>query len=235
VSKKCNILLVEDDPNFGLVLCDYLKMNNYNVDLATNGKIGYNLFRNNAYDLCILDVMMPEMDGFTLAQEMVNHGSDTPFFFLTAKSLKEDVIQGYKLGAKDFLHKPFDPEILILKIKAILDTKVEEQLPVEDSYTFLNYSLDVNMRKLEGNNISTQLSPRECQLLAYLLQNKNQLVKRDQVLDNIWKENTYFTARSMDVYINKLRKHFKADHRITLENLRGEGFVFALKGELAAP
>ncbi len=227
-------MLVEDDPNFGLVLCDYLKMNSYNVDLATNGKIGYNLFRNNDYDLCILDVMMPEMDGFTLAQEMVNHGSDIPFFFLTAKSLKEDVIQGYKLGAKDFLHKPFDPEILILKIKAILDSKTEPVKPVEDNYTFLNYSLDVNLRKLEGNNIEKQLSPRECQLLTYLIQNKNKLVKRDQVLDNIWKENTYFTARSMDVYINKLRKHFKSDERITLENLRGEGFVFALKGEVVS-
>ncbi len=229
MSNKGNILLVEDDANFGLVLCDYLKMNQYTVDLAVNGKIGYTMFQQKDYDLCILDVMMPEMDGFTLAREISKKKSETPFFFLTAKSLKKDIVEGYSIGAVDYLNKPFDPEILLLKIQAILHHQRDHLPSISAHYSFLDYQLDRGLRKLTRHGKEETLSPKECQLLVYLLENRNQLVKREQVLNFIWKENSYFTARSMDVYVNKLRKRFKGNDKIALENIRGEGFILVLK------
>ncbi|MFY0644222.1 MAG: response regulator transcription factor [Bacteroidia bacterium] len=220
-----NILLVEDDPNFGIVLRDYLKMNGYKVDLAENGKIGYSNFRSNSYDLCILDVMMPEMDGFSLAELIAKQESKTPLVFLTAKSLKKDIIKGYQLGASDYLNKPFDPEILLLKINAILEKPGEHFSEPQESVVFLDYTLNYPMRNLSKNGIEVKkLSPRENQLLFVLLDKCNQLVRREEVLTRIWKENNYFTARSMDVYVNKLRKLFSNDERISIDNIRGDGF-----------
>ena len=223
-----SILLVEDDANFGLVLCDYLKMNGYDVDLAKNGSLGYNMFHQRQYDLCILDVMMPEMDGFSLAEKLTKVNREVPFVFLTAKSLKKDVLEGYRLGAIDYLNKPFDPEILMMKIKAILGRAGSKSSQKSKHYNFVGYHLDYGLRRLSGNGKQLSLSPKETALLAYLLDRQNKLVKRDEVLTAIWKESTYFTARSMDVYVNKLRKHFKTDNRIALENLRGEGFIFSV-------
>lgn len=222
-------MLVEDDANFGMVLSDYLKINGYNVDLAPNGKLGYNLMQQREYDLCILDVMMPEMDGFTLAGEIQRKKPDLSFFFLTARSLKKDIVEGYRLGARDYLSKPFDPEILLLKINAILNWGEEKAVVFRNKYDFLNYSLDTELRVLQSGEQEWSLSPRECQVLAFLLEHRGELVKRDDVLDAIWHENNYFTARSMDVYINKLRKLFVNDNRIELRNLRGKGFILVLK------
>lgn len=228
MNSKGNILLVEDDANFGMVLCDYLKMNGYSVEWSLDGKKGYNTFMQNEYDLCILDVMMPEMDGFDLAEEMKRKRSGIPFFFLTAKSLKKDIVKGYELGARDYLCKPFDPEILLLKISAIL-----RNAPGTDdrnlTFKFLDYQLDVSTRRLKNGKCEHVLSPKENSLLVYLLQHQNKLVRREQVLNSIWKENTYFTARSMDVYINKLRKRFQEEDNISLQNIRGEGFVLVVE------
>lgn len=223
------ILLVEDDPNFGLVLRDYLKMNGYQVDLAENGKIGYNLFKTHIYDICILDIMMPEMDGFSLAEEISKNNTSIPFIFLTAKILKDDIIKGYKLGAHDFLNKPFDPEILLFKIQAIINQTLSKQPKSYINLHFLDYELDHSLRTITKNGeILKKLSPKENQLLYLLLENKNALLPREQVLLKIWKENNYFTARSMDVYVNKLRKLFESESRITIDNIRGNGFCLAI-------
>ncbi|PCJ63971.1 MAG: DNA-binding response regulator [Bacteroidetes bacterium] len=229
-----SILLVEDDVNFGFVMRDYLKMNGYLVDLAKNGKLGYSKFRSQTYDLCILDVMMPEMDGYSLAELMIKHKTSIPFIFLTAKSLKKDVMRGYQLGAADFLNKPFDPEILLLKIHAILNRSSVKEDKVIDILSFLDYELNFPLRVLckAGKKIK-KLSPKENQLLYILIDQNNTLVRRDEVLIKIWKENNYFTARSMDVYVNKLRKIFSTDQRITIDNIRGDGFTMIVKDQIS--
>lgn len=222
------VLLVEDDPNFGIVLKTFLEQNGYDIHLAVNGAIGWNEFNRQSFDLCILDVMMPEMDGFTLANKILKKNKSTPLIFLTAKSLKEDIIKGYKLGAKDYITKPFDPDILLLKIESLM-TSIngrESQSEIE----FLDYKYLSGKRDLclpDGNK--KRLSPREGELLKLLLLNKNNLINRDEVLGRIWSESNYFTARSMDVYINKLRNLFSNDSRINIENIHGKGFVFEVK------
>jgi two-component system OmpR family response regulator len=227
---KEKILLVEDDANFGLVLRDYLKLNNYDVDLAETGAIAYSLLRKNDYTLCILDVMMPEMDGFTLAEKMLHLNLQLPIIFLTAKSLKEDMVKGYKLGALDYLNKPFDPEILLLKLKAIINRKQPKSLTVsKHPYQFKGYVLQPNIRQLSyPNGQDKTLSPKENQVLVQLLENQNTLIKRDFILSTIWEETNYFTSRSLDVYINKLRKRFSNSPEITIQNIRGEGFIFKI-------
>ncbi len=221
------ILLVEDDPNFGTVLKDYLALNDYNVTLAKDGLEGLIMFKNDDYDLCILDVMMPRKDGFTLAKDIRGTNSEVPIIFLTAKTMKEDVLKGYQAGADDYLNKPFDSEVLLYKIKAILQRKESGENVEEETFEFKIGRFDFNskLRHLSfDNNEPQKLSPKESKLLKMLAIYKNDLMPRELALTKIWRDDNYFTSRSMDVYIAKLRKYLKFDEDVEILNIHGEGF-----------
>ncbi|WP_369047553.1 response regulator transcription factor [Tenacibaculum sp. UWU-22] len=224
-SKK--ILLVEDDPNFGTVLKDYLALNDYNVTLAKDGIEGLIIFKNSDYDLCILDVMMPRKDGFSLASDIRATNKEIPIIFLTAKTLKEDVLKGYQVGADDYLNKPFDSEVLLHKIKAILQRKDLETTVDTEQFEFTIGKFDFNskLRHLSFEGAEPQkLSPKESKLLRMLAIHKNDLMPRELALTKIWRDDNYFTSRSMDVYIAKLRKYLKQDPSVEILNIHGEGF-----------
>tara|TARA_B100001063_G_scaffold109414_1_gene102040 strand:- start:75 stop:779 length:705 start_codon:yes stop_codon:yes gene_type:complete len=222
-----NILLVEDDVNFGAILNDFLKLHSYNVTLAKNGIEGLEKFKKNSFGLCILDVMLPFKDGFTLAKEIRDLNKDVPLFFLTAKTLKDDVLKGYKLGADDYLTKPFDSDILLLKIKSIFKRKKisSSENNVKFMYQFADFNFNSKLRILkykDENDI--KLSPKENELLKLLLNHLNDLMPRELALIKIWNDDNYFTSRSMDVYIAKIRKYLQKDNRLEIENIHGEGF-----------
>ena len=222
-----NILLVEDDINFGAILNDFLKLHSYNVTLAKNGIEGLEKFKKNSFGLCILDVMLPFKDGFTLAKEIRDLNKDVPLFFLTAKTLKDDVLKGYKLGADDYLTKPFDSDILLLKIKSIFKRKkiTGSESNSKFLYEFANFTLNSKLRILKHNDDKDiKLSPKENELLKLLLNYKNDLMPRELALIKIWNDDNYFTSRSMDVYIAKIRKYLQKDDRLEIENIHGEGF-----------
>ena len=221
------ILLVEDDPNFGRILKEYLTINNYEVKLAVNGIEGFEKFKKSPFDLCILDIMMPFKDGLTLAKEIREVNEAVPIIFLTAKNLKDDVLKGYKIGADDYLTKPFDSEILLAKIKSILNRKLpfDIQEKEEFEFNFSEFNFNSKLRILthqEGD--SFRLSPKENQLLKMLVSNFDDLLPRDIALNKIWRDANYFTSRSMDVYIAKLRKYFEKDPSLKIINVHGEGF-----------
>lgn len=221
------ILLVEDDPNFGRILKDYLTINNYEVSLAVNGIEGFEKFNRSEFDLCILDIMMPFKDGLTLAKEIREINEAIPLIFLTAKNLKDDVLKGYKIGADDYLTKPFDSEILLAKIKSILNRKPPVNTEEKDTFEFefSDFSFNSKLRILthkEGE--SHKLSPKENQLLKMLVLNFDDLLPRDIALNKIWRDANYFTSRSMDVYIAKLRKYLDKDVSLKIINVHGEGF-----------
>ena len=221
------ILLVEDDPNFGKILKDYLTINNYEISLAVNGIEGFEKFNKSEFDLCILDIMMPFKDGLTLAKEIREVNESIPLIFLTAKNLKDDVLKGYKIGADDYLTKPFDSEILLAKIKSILNRKPSVDNEQENifEFDFGEFSFNSKLRILthkEGN--SFKLSPKENQLLKMLVLNFDDLLPRDIALNKIWRDANYFTSRSMDVYIAKLRKYLEKDSSLKIINVHGEGF-----------
>lgn len=217
------ILLAEDDPNFGAVLRDYLELNDFEVVLARDGREGILMYKSEEPGLCILDVMMPHKDGFSLASEIKSIDPDIPIIFLTAKSMKEDVLKGYKVGADDYLTKPFDSEVLLYKIKAVL---ARSSSPEEEQTSFQvgKYEFDSETRTLSNGGKDHRLSPKEGALLTLLCKNKNQLVSRSEALRKIWKDDNYFTGRSMDVYVAKLRKHLKHDPNVAIINVHSEGF-----------
>ena len=224
-SKK--ILLVEDDPNFGTVLKDYLALNDYNVTHAKDGIEGLIMFKNNDFDLCILDVMMPRKDGFSLAQDIRSSNKEIPIIFLTAKTLKEDVLRGYQVGADDYLNKPFDSEVLLFKIKAILQRKESDTSAENEQFEFEigGFFFNSKLRHLSvGEEEPQKLSPKESKLLRMLALHKNDLMPRELALTKIWRDDNYFTSRSMDVYIAKLRKYLKNDDTVEILNIHGEGF-----------
>jgi len=227
MNDKKRILLVEDDPNFGIILRDFLIMNDYDVVLAKNGMEGFEKFKNHDFHLCILDVMMPYKDGFTLAGEIKEFNQDIPIIFLTAKSLKEDVLKGYKIGADDYLKKPFDSDVLLYKIKAILKRNKLSSILNTDEHEFKFSSFEFNSKlrhlKFKGNK-HAKLSPKENMLLKMLLLHKNDLMPRELALTRIWRDDNYFTSRSMDVYIAKLRKQLEIDPNVKITNIHGEGF-----------
>jgi len=228
------ILIVEDDPNFGSILRDYLNLNDYKVTLAKNGIEGFEKFKSNKFDLCILDIMMPYKDGFTLAKEIREKNENIPIFFLTARSLKEDVLKGFKIGADDYLTKPFDSEVLLAKIKNILNRKTYTNSMNENSlkfeYKFGEFNFNSKIRELKyKSNSPIKLSPKENKLLELLVLNINDLLPRDMALNKIWRDETYFTSRSMDVYIAKLRKYLSLDSNIEIINIHGEGFRLFVK------
>jgi len=222
-----NILLVEDDVNFGAILNDFLKLHSYNVTLAKNGIEGLEKFKKNSFGLCILDVMLPFKDGFTLAKEIRDLNKDVPLFFLTAKTLKDDVLKGYKLGADDYLTKPFDSDILLLKIKSIFKRKKisSSENNVKFMYQFADFNFNSKLRILKHKDENDiKLSPKENELLKLLLNHLNDLMPRELALIKIWNDDNYFTSRSMDVYIAKIRKYLQKDNRLEIENIHGKGF-----------
>lgn len=228
MEEKRRILLVEDDPNFGIVLRDYLGMNNFEVVLAKNGMEGFEKFKKQEYDVCILDVMMPYKDGFTLAREIRQQNQHVPIIFLTAKTMKEDVLEGYKAGADDYLNKPFDSEVLLVKIKTILERKSINNQSVQSKqfeFEIGNFQLNSKLRFLSySGEEPIKLSPKENELLKLLALHLNDLMPRELALTQIWRDDNYFTSRSMDVYIAKLRKYLKRDEKVEILNIHGEGF-----------
>lgn len=233
------ILLVEDDRNFGDVLRSYLEMNEYDVTLATDGEEGLQVFKKDKFDLCILDVMMPKKDGFTLGKEIKESSESTPVIFLTAKALREDVIDGFKIGADDYITKPFDSEELLMRIRAVLkrstssnDKLDSDQKEFELGKFHFNYPLRVLTFK-DGDNVEKEkLSPKEAHLLRLFCLHKNEVLPRSLALTEIWEEDNYFTARSMDVFVTKLRKYLKRDEHLEIVNIHGNGFRLIDKREV---
>lgn len=225
-NERYKVLLVEDDSNFGQVLKNYLELNDFVVELARDGILGLAAFRREKFDICLLDVMMPNMDGFTLAEEIRNVDPDVPLFFLSAKSMKEDILSGYKLGADDYITKPFDSEVLLHKIKAILkrNQELQEKQHAQVEFEIGSYKFNSKLRTLDNGEETRTLSPKENELLHMLCEYMNDLLPRETALKRIWGSDTYFNGRSMDVYIAKLRKYLKEDGAVEIVNIHGNGF-----------
>lgn len=222
---QIKLLLAEDDHNLGSLLHEYLTAKGYDVTLAKDGNQGLDIFLSSEFDFCILDVMMPKKDGFSLAKEIRTKNPDIPIVFLTAKSMPEDTIKGFEVGADDYITKPFSMEELLVRIKAILKrSKKGEINPEAEAFTlgkFAFNSLQHELKSAEGIN---KLTTKESDLLKLFCQNQNKTVSRSYALKLIWGDDSYFNARSMDVYITKLRKYLKSDSSIQIMNLHGEGF-----------
>ncbi len=228
---QTHLFLVEDDLSFGSVLKSYLELNDYQVTWIDDGKNAVSSFRNNKFSLCILDVMLPHVDGFTIASEIRKMDKQVPLIFLTAKALKEDILKGYNLGADDYITKPFDTEVLLCKIKAIVKRQDSEGINETTEFIIGNYTFNYNIRNISINNQHQKLSPKEADLLKLLCLHKNKLLPRETALTTIWGEDGYFTARSMDVYITKLRKYLAKDSNIEIKNLHGSGFLLEIKNK----
>jgi two-component system, OmpR family, response regulator len=228
---RYKILLVEDERNFGQVLKDYLQMNGFEVSLCGNGEQGMETFRSGQFDLCIIDVMMPKKDGFTLSGEIRALNTAVPLIFLTARSMRDDMVKGYKLGADDYIVKPFDSELLLLKMRAILNRNGQNRMNVNHStYEIGRFVFDSKLRSLKfQGSAEIKLSPKETALLNLLCLHKNDVLLREKALKEIWKEDNYFTGRSMDVYIVKLRKYLAADPSVEISNLHGNGYCLMIR------
>lgn len=223
--QKIKILLAEDDENLGMLLREYLIVKSYDADWFVNGEKAYKSFVRNHYDLCILDVMMPVKDGLTLAKEIRMTNSDIPIIFLTAKSLKEDIIEGFKSGADDYISKPFSMEELLFRVEAVLRrTKKDLTGAPQTEYKIGDYMFYPNTQLLKLGNEEHKLTTKESDLLKLLCANKNTILDRNFALKTIWVDDNYFNARSMDVYIAKLRKYLKDDPRVQIINVHGKGF-----------
>ncbi|MDL1913792.1 MAG: response regulator transcription factor [Bergeyella sp.] len=223
------ILLVEDDQSLGIVLKDYLTINNFEVTLAPDGEKGLEEFTEREFDICILDVMMPKKDGFSLAEDIKKINRNMPIIFLTARNMREDVLKGYQLGADDYISKPFDTELLLYKIRAIIQRSSNLENEDQEQFEMSNISFDSVLRQLKIGDKTYKLSPKENELLKLLCIHQNDFMARGLALRKIWKKENYFTARSMDVYIAKLRKILKEDPGLEIINVHGEGFRLLVK------
>ena len=220
-----NLLLVEDDLNFGAVLKSYLELNDFIVDWVDDGKDAMPKFQSKVYDLVLLDVMLPNIDGFSIANEIKNKGSQVPFIFITAKTLRNDIVEGYKTGADDYITKPFDSEILLYKIKAVLSRgKKGNNINTPEIYLIGEFSFDYRSRRLTRKDKKQSLSPKESELLKMLVMQEGEILPKAVALNSIWGDANYFTGRSMDVYIAKLRKLLSGDKRIRIITQHGEGY-----------
>lgn len=225
MNKKIKILLAEDDENLGVLLQEYLMAKDFDTDLIPDGDKAFKSFQKNFYDICILDVMMPIKDGFSVAKEIKAINKDIPIIFLTAKSMKEDVAQGFKIGADDYITKPFSMEELLFRIEAILRrTKTDSKLTSQSFYKLGKYSFDVQKQSLIATDVTHKLTTKEADLLKLLCDNMNEVLERNYALKSIWEDDSYFNARSMDVYITKLRKYLKDEPSIEILNVHGKGF-----------
>lgn len=224
--EKISVLLAEDDRNLGNLLREYLEAKGYNIKLASNGKEAYDLFSKEKFDLCLLDVMMPVKDGFTLAREIRSSDNNVPIVFLTAKSMKEDAIEGFTAGADDYITKPFSMEELLMRITAILRRVKNQNLKQSEQSDFKigKYKFNSKDRTLEIKGKVTELTTKESDLLKLLCLNSNDILDRNFALRTVWQSDSYFSARSMDVYIAKLRKYLKEDPKVEILNIHGRGF-----------
>ena len=224
MEEKLRILLCEDDENLGMLLREYLQAKGYDADLCPDGEQGYKAFLRNKYDMCVFDVMMPIKDGFTLAQEVRSANSEIPIIFLTAKTLKEDILEGFKLGADDYITKPFSMEELTLRIEAILRRVRGKKNKERTVYHIGKFTFDTQKQILTFEGVPTKLTTKESELLSLLCAHANEILQRDFALKTIRIDDNYFNARSMDVYITKLRKHLKPDPSIEIINIHGKGY-----------
>lgn len=229
MNQKPHIFLVEDDLSFGAVLKSYLEINDFDVDWVDDGQHALNQFKKASFDICILDVMLPNIDGFTIGTEIRKINTGIPILFLTAKNLRDDVLKGYRIGADDYITKPFDTEVLIFKLKAILKRQTGSQPKESDYYQIGSYLFDFKLRTIDHDNKKQKLSPKEAELLKMLCDNQNELLPRETALKKIWGDDGYFTARSMDVYLTKLRKLFAEDPSVEIRNIHGSGFMLEIK------
>ncbi len=230
--KAVKIFLVEDDLSFGSVLKSYLELNDFNVEWVDDGKFAVDHFRKGVFDICILDVMLPHVDGFTIASEIRKINTIIPIVFLTAKKLKDDVLKGYGAGGDDYITKPFDTDILLAKIRAIL-ARHDYQAGTKDIFEIGRFIFNARLRTLTSGDNEKKLSPKEAQLLELLAANPNALISREMALKKIWGTDDYFTARSMDVYITKLRKYLSEDPRLHIKNIHSAGFQLIIREDPA--
>lgn len=221
---KAKLLLAEDDENLGLLLKEYLIAKGYDTDLYGDGEVAYEGFKKNQYSLCILDIMMPKKDGMTLAKDIRLINSEIPIIFLTAKNLKEDVLEGFKMGADDYITKPFSMEELIFRIEAILRRTSDSKGAEQSTYQLGKYTFDHRKQTLISNGDTVKLTTKESELLRLLCNNANDVLERNFALKTIWIDDNYFNARSMDVYITKLRKHLKDEPSVEIINVHGKGY-----------
>ncbi|MBN7814656.1 response regulator transcription factor [Algoriphagus pacificus] len=222
---KAKLLVVEDDPNLGDILQEYLEMKGYEPTLCRDGEEGWNKFKKDKYDLCLLDIMMPKKDGFTLAKEIKKVQEDLPVLFLTAKNQKDDIIEGLKIGADDYITKPFSMEELLLRVTAILRrTQKSTEITPLKTYEFGGFVLHYDEQYLEGPLGKHKLTSKENELIRLLASEINKLVNRSHALKQIWGDDSYFNARSMDVYLSKIRKLLKDDPKVQIITVHGEGF-----------
>lgn len=216
------VLLAEDDRDFGNILSQYVAISGFDVTLGRDGKEAWELFNKDKYDICVFDVMMPEMDGFSLAEKVKEVQPEIPLIFLTAKSLKEDIVRGLTIGADDYITKPFDPEVLILRINNILKRAYSS---VNDEYKISDTVLKYNTLELISAGSKEKLTLKEAQLLKFFIINKNKILAREDILTEIWGEDDYFLGRSMDVFISRLRRYVSEDKNIDIRTVRGTGFI----------
>ena len=231
MEEKLKILLCEDDENLGMLLREYLQAKGYITDLCPDGEAGLEAFNSNLYDVCILDVMMPKKDGFTLATEIRNINATVPIMFLTAKNLKDDVLAGFKIGADDYITKPFSMEELTFRIEAVLRRVRGKKIREVSVYNIGAFVFDTRKQILSINSKQTKLTTKESELLSLLCSHKNEMLQRDYALKTIWVDDNYFNARSMDVYITKLRKHLKDDPSVEIINIHGKGYKLIVPSE----
>jgi len=230
--KKPRVLLVEDDPNLGTLLNEYLNAKNFTSELYKNGQEGFDAFIKNQYDICILDVMMPIKDGFTLAKDIRKINPDVPVIFLTAKSMKEDKIEGFNLGADDYMTKPFSMEELLMRLKAIIKrTRGKNKVAQQEVFEVGKFEFNYKLQRLRWDDQERKLTSKENELLRMLAMNLNDILDRSQALLAIWGDDSYFNSRSMDVYITKLRKYLKPDESVEIMNIHGKGFKLIVKSE----
>ena len=229
---KLKILLCEDDENLGMLLREYLQAKGYATELCPDGEAGYKAFLKTKFDICVLDVMMPKKDGFTLAQEIRSSNLDVPIIFLTAKTLKEDILEGFKIGADDYITKPFSMEELVFRIEAIMRRTKGKKSKESTLYHIGQFTFDTQKQLLCIGDEQRKLTTKENELLALLCSHANEILQRDFALKTIWIDDNYFNARSMDVYITKLRKHLKDDPQIEIINIQGKGYKLITPEEI---
>jgi len=223
--KITKVLLAEDDNNLGMLLKNYLSAKSYDTTLLVNGIQAFEEFTKSQYELCILDIMMPEMDGLTLAKEIRNINPSIPIIFLTAKNQKEDILEGFRTGADDYITKPFSMEELLYRIQAILKRTAGSAVSKKESiYTIGNYIFDTLKQLLTLGSESVKLTTKESELLELLCRHRNEILERNYALKSIWIDDNYFNARSMDVYITRLRKYLKKDPSVKILNVHGRGY-----------
>ena len=235
MNEKTRILLCEDDESLGMLLREYLQAKGYDAELCNDGEAGYRAFVKTPADICVLDVMMPKKDGFSLARDIKQTSPDTPIVFLTAKTLKEDVFEGFKIGADDYITKPFSMEELTLRIEAIMRRVHTKKQSDIEAFKMGGYTYDVKKQLLtKPSGEVKKLTTKESELLVLLYQHANDVLQRDLALKTIWVDDNYFNARSMDVYITKLRKHLKEDPNVEIINVHGKGYKLVVPSPGAA-